>query len=432
MTYEWGILGPGGINSTQRTRTLGLAKSVRWFNEQAVPGLGGVWYGRQLFLATLGVWVAEKAKEKGSDAKPVIVTNAIEALACWLALNPPKNCDGAQADGRVRGKEKLQGVTDGQLSFKEVSKPGFYVSQPMRMATVSALPALGLVKATGSRFNSFSSTDSGKALVKAVLNGNRPNNQDVVTQLEKWVGGEKLTISDKLCKALSPMKPLPEDARKLVKAALCQGQGNKRRENALQWVSKSGNGATGWDTKPNVIDQDHWNDLKAGAYFFMTRDAAIALLDQVEGIVGQKGDRTISLKDERLSELVLNNLKEKANAFCELSYEKNADAKAFCDEVKQACDQSSNDEILRKLIARDGRILRLNGNDQICAGPAFRGRQQTNAPDPDENEESPQTGAPNWPEGISHRIRNLWWLSQDLEGKLDESLNPHPSETANG
>ena len=59
MSASWGILGPGSVESVRRVRTLGLASSTRLFNELAVPGLGGVWFGKQLLFSTLGVMVAE-------------------------------------------------------------------------------------------------------------------------------------------------------------------------------------------------------------------------------------------------------------------------------------------------------------------------------------------------------------------------------------
>jgi hypothetical protein len=47
----------------------------------------------------------------------------------------------------VRGSEKLRGKAD--FDFQTLCKPGFYVSQPMRMGTGQALLALGLVRAQG-------------------------------------------------------------------------------------------------------------------------------------------------------------------------------------------------------------------------------------------------------------------------------------------
>ena len=99
MNYTWGILGPGSVESVRRVRTLQLAATTRDFNERAVPGLGGVWFGRQLFLATLGLRVAERATARGSRAGKIAVANAIEALACWLAIKAGLGA----GERRVRG-----------------------------------------------------------------------------------------------------------------------------------------------------------------------------------------------------------------------------------------------------------------------------------------------------------------------------------------
>ncbi len=89
MEGAWGLLGPEFLPNARRTRTLGLGASVRSFNDLAVPGLGGVWYGKQLLLATLGVAVAEEARSLGAKVQNVEMANAIEALACWLAFFLP-------------------------------------------------------------------------------------------------------------------------------------------------------------------------------------------------------------------------------------------------------------------------------------------------------------------------------------------------------
>ena len=133
MENAWGLLGPEGLPNARRTRTLGLGASVRRFNDLAVPGLGGVWYGKQLLLATLGVAVAEAARSQGAEVWNIETANAIEALACWLAFKR----NGWNSDARLRGNTKLQGKDD--FSFKRVRERNFYLTQPMRMATVQSL-----------------------------------------------------------------------------------------------------------------------------------------------------------------------------------------------------------------------------------------------------------------------------------------------------
>ena len=92
-----------------------LGSHRRSFNDLAVPGLGGVWFGKQLLLATLGVAIAERVRNSGKRAQNIEVTNAVEALACWLALDS----NGWKRDPRLRGALKLSGKKD--LSFATVS-----------------------------------------------------------------------------------------------------------------------------------------------------------------------------------------------------------------------------------------------------------------------------------------------------------------------
>ena len=156
----WGLLGPETLNNERRTRTLDLGSAVRSFNDLAVPGLGGVWFGKQLLLAILGVCAAEQARDVGLGVRNIETANAIEALACWLALS--KN--DWQTDARLRGLRKMRDKDD--LTFATMRKASFYVTQPMRMSTVQPLPALGLADAGAERFNLFRCANVGKEFIE--------------------------------------------------------------------------------------------------------------------------------------------------------------------------------------------------------------------------------------------------------------------------
>ena len=165
---HWGLLGPEKLSNTRRTRTLGIGAAVRAFNDLAVPGLGGVWFGKQLFLATLGVAVAEQVRNDGKPVQNIETANAIEALACWLALDHNE----WKSAPRLRGATKLLGKRD--LSFATVRKRGFYVTQPMRMTTVQPLRALGFVASASERFGTFSCSDEGSAFIEAACSESNP------------------------------------------------------------------------------------------------------------------------------------------------------------------------------------------------------------------------------------------------------------------
>jgi hypothetical protein len=181
---EWGLLGPEKLASERRTRTLGVGASVRSFNDLAVPGLGGVWFGKQLFLPTLGVALAEQARASGKRIQNIETANAIEALACWLGLNS----NGWQSDARLHGRSKMEGKND--LSFAVVRKRGFYITKPMRMATVQPLPALGLVEAEGSRFSAFACSPEGRGFIDTQCADYSKRN--IIDYLLGWIRGESV------------------------------------------------------------------------------------------------------------------------------------------------------------------------------------------------------------------------------------------------
>jgi hypothetical protein len=246
----WGLLGPEMLASERRTRTLGLGATVRSFNDLAVPGLGGVWFGKQLFLATLGVAIAERVRGSGKRAQNIEVANAVEALACWLALNGT----GWGRDPRLRGATKMRDKSD--LSFTVMRKPSFYVTQPMRQATVQPLRALGLVESKGERFNAFACTQVGHDFINAMCADFNPHNRRVLDHLVGWAQGahDNVRQSGQLTRALTPLTSMPTNAREFLRERLVQGAGDagSRRRKALEWVENLRNEPKqhdGWDTK---------------------------------------------------------------------------------------------------------------------------------------------------------------------------------------
>lgn len=436
---KWGILGPGKTAGNRRVRTLNLTVATRDFNERAVPGLGGVWFGRQVYLATLGVRVARQANRMGSTASPIAVTNAIEALACWLTLQAERSGESAQGlRGRVRGREKLPDKTALDMVYSKVSRSGFYVTQPMRMATVNALPALGLVEAEGSRFNGFACSEAGLNFVDAMIDDARPHKTAAVDYLVDWVLGKnrgRIDRSAALQKVLKLQEPMPSHAAALLEAALthnapgrAQDEDARRRRDALAWVRflRRHPAEVSWDRQPDGIrSTEHWNDLRAGAAFFLMRDAAIETLDTLETQIGTTQGR-FALEGMLPAHIgtVVEALRKRAAAFRE-------QARSIKDPEREAMRFSAEMidadplVVLRRLVERDDRVLRLEGF-HVRPGPAFQGGTSLPRSDAD-NEDAAQSGNAEadhtdlgFPEGISGRIRNLWLLALDLDDRFAE------------
>ncbi len=422
----WGLLGPEFLPSTRRTRTLGLGASVRHFNDLAVPGLGGIWFGKQTLLATLGVLVAEQARSNGVKVQNIEVANAIEALACWLAFKG----NGWSSDPRLRGSVKLQGNSD-DFSFARARQRNFYVTQPMRMATTQALPALGFVESESARFNAFRISEMGRVFVEDAFKGFKPYKRSVLDHLTMWVCGQDSRVStDELRGALSPLEPLANDARPQFRERLIQGgqeDSEGRRRNALAWVETLRQAAPAqldWSAKPQDLAESHWQDLLAGARFFRARDAAIQVLDTLEAHIGNQASGTTYSLLTDIPDVLVQPLHDLMTAAKEFISHRHADMDAcsFCHECA-----GEGRSVLRSLVVRDGQVLRLIGDD-VKPGPAFRGSETAGDEQDAEPADPPATGSIPLPDGISYRMHNLYLLNVDLHGKLSELLHPDVDE----
>ena len=431
----WGLLGPETLASERRTRTLGLGATVRSFNDLAVPGLGGVWFGKQLLLAALGVAVAERVRDSGKRAQNIDVANAVEALACWIALDSTE----WRRDPRLRGALKLSGRQD--LSFATVSKRTFYVTQPMRQATVQPLRALAMVESNGERFNAFRPTDHGAAFIAAAWDTFRPHKRSVLEHLALWATGvhDDVKNSWELRRALSPLEPMSESAQEFLRESIVRGSGTdaRRRRRALEWVEslRERRRQIAWKEKPPMVDELHWRDLRSGALFFAARDAAIVLLDEIESHIGNAADQRMSIDAAAPESVVekLTLLREHARAFLHGGYDPSParEATAFCGECAERADAS----VLERLLFREGHILRQRGRD-ILPGVAFRGNQTGPSDDArspeEEGAEVEIVQVTPLPEGISHRVRNLFLMNLDLRGELGKWLTERTENSGAG
>ena len=420
---QWGLLGPERLLDLRRIRTLGLSACVRHFNEKAVPGMGTVWFGKQVLLAVLGVQVAQQARESGARVRNAEVTDAIEALACWLALQD----NAGKRDLRLRGRVKLLGRTD--WCFEKARQPTFYVTNPMRMSTVQALPALGLVESDGARFNAFAVSPLGKRFVELAFDSYRPFKRSVDGHLTRWVRGETTQVdTEALRSALSPLEPMDRDALRFLKDCMCNGKGGdaaSRRHDALDWIEalrqdKPGRRSAG--AKPVYLDHEHWRDITAGAAFFRTRRLAIAVLNILEAFLRLGGDARLNGSGaEKLlkhAKAPLEALSLAAKAFPSKKDE-NPEADRFCRE----CTQDEPASVLRALVARDGRVLRLHG-DMIESGPAFSRPAPVDQDATDDDVVDPPQLDALFPADVSDRLHHLYLLNLDFHGKLGEWLAP--------
>jgi hypothetical protein len=232
---------------------------------------------------------------------------------------------------------------------------------------------------------------------------------------------------------------MSESAREFLRERIVQGNGTQaaRRHNALNWVQslrEKMQQKVEWDAKPSMVDEFHWRDLRAGALFFAARDAAIALLDEIESHIGTTADRRMSVDAQLPGTVVsrLTALRERAQAFLGGNHDPSpaGEATVFCGQCTERVDAF----LLEKLLLREGHVLQLRGRD-ILPGVAFRGNQSSQtgtARSPEEEgAEAEVSQVIPLPEGISHRVGNLFLLNLDLRSELGAWLTV-PTDTNGG
>ncbi|MBY5404683.1 hypothetical protein [Rhizobium leguminosarum] len=436
MTVHWGLLAKENVQPSRRRLTLDLGRAVTLYNEAAAPGLGGVWFIRQAALALLGIRLATEVPDAGSK---IVVSNAIEALACWIGYEDQR---WERGDWRLRGPRKLRVLqeTGKDKKFQVLTGASAYVTQPMRMGCVEALRGLGLADAVGARYNSFSVNARGRLLIDAVFGIGGPGQKNLPKYLRDWVNGSDVNFTRSLRSRLNPTSDAGEDARKVMREALSfagdVGSGPQspaaRRRNAMAWMRRidaedfGANPHTDWGDRPPEIAEDHWQDMRAGAALLQTRNVAVDVVAQIEQhlIRRPRIDLARPLPEKILGALDI--WREHARSFRALDShgprEAASAAEAFCAEALQ-----SDAAAIAMLVKRENHMLRVTGG-AVLPTAAWRSDAALAIQDLDAIEDETEDtidGAPKrgerdlLPPYISVRMIHLRRLTLDVDGRLD-------------
>lgn len=399
MMTAWGILAPEEMVSTRRQQDLELGAAVRYFNDRAVPGIGGLWFPMPLVWSVVAIAVADQMKEDGLNANPLTIANAIEARMMLGAIKGD-----AKRDPRLRGTQKLGGKQG--KSFAALSRRGVYVVQPLRMGMIQPLVSLGF--ATGGRYGSLSLDTYGRRMMAL---GDMPK---AVKILQSWVQASRANTGSKMTEALSPLISPPSDVNALIRARIFDGEGDDAlRRRALR---RLGTGPTAdmldRNDCPHEIDPDHWRDMRAGAAFIDLRDAALDVLWEAEGFVVKR--REAGGKNSTLEE-VAGAAQEQLATLRELVKKVRSrivEAKERTSIVfAKSCAEAEDVDLIHMLVTRDRSALRLV-DERIVPGPAARDvRDAEQLEDAGEAMADPPAFAPQL-----HRLYNLHCLAQELNG----------------
>lgn len=394
MTEAWGILQPDDIPSARRLQSLGLTRSIRLFNDRAVPGMGSLWFAMPLIWSMLGITVARKL-----ERRPIEAANAVEALAMKLALS---GGDG-KAHPRLRGRRNLPRVG---WDFQALRKPGAYVTQPFRQSCTQPLVTLGLVEGTSVRFNSFRLTHEGERLLKPLA--------AVHYEIEKWLGGGKRHDWSALS-AIVPTASLPAAVRtELTRRVYGEGAAAERRK-AIRDVGTQLTSDGVLDASSHGLAADHLIDVRGGIATVRLRDAALQVLGAVEGHIAKRRDDGLT-PALALAEAGLNDEIRTRMAACVAEAERAAphiEAAREAESLSFLRDCRTADGLLHRLAKRDGVVIVLRDN-VLAPGPAFGADGVAVAAD---DLAAAASGVPELP-----RIANLLALTDDLSGSTVRAL----------
>jgi hypothetical protein len=406
----WGTLAPEEIVSVRRQQDLELGAAVRYFNDRAVPEIGGMWFPMPLLWSVAAIAVAER-----TGTNPLTVANAVEARMMLGVIS-----SGAKRDPRLRGTQKLSAIDD--MSFAALSKRGVYVVQPLRMGMIQPLVSLGF--ATGGRYGALRLGTHGTRMMAL---GPMPEFAKV---LERWVRAaptQSVRGMGEVATKLSPLAPVASEVNALIRARIFDGGDcNALRRRALRTL-RIGPTADMLDQDdcPDEIDPAHWRDMRAGAAFIDLRDAALETLWRAEGFVVER--REAGGEDSTPAEVgkaakdqlaILRSLAGKVRPRIVEAREKTSIVFA------KECAEAEDAALMAMLVKRDGSALRLI-DGAIVPGPAARDAGDT---EEQENAEETTAESPAFAPQL-HRLYNLHCLAHELNGEP----NPHieQEETTN-
>jgi hypothetical protein len=417
-TY-WFSPAPSEVSSSRISLDFNLRTADVFFRELVVPGLGRIWFARQLSWPLAALTLHEELASHGSNApKPTAICHGIEALACKLQYlvdpqDPSRRILGRRAFGRDADREVW--------SFRRLRQAMNYVRNTHRQAATRAIRVDGgLGFARGSRFDLFELEPVGRALANAFLEQRVGQGG---TSLRKWLLGwlndnhEVSGAPKTLLYALSP-EHATDNERALVRSRLL-GTSTPESEKRQRLARAVGRAADLPDIEGGVIVRlreaghlEQANEIVAarafGAVLDRARDAVANLTRAVEPVRG--GVKLVTLASDSALRKSIKNLRSVSNNYihqANTASVKDATSRSFADAIIVADDS----EAIRLLVRRADEVLWL-ADGSVVRGPLFRivdGADETrDLEDGAESIEPDRTGR-------TFRIANLHSLLRDVD-----------------
>ncbi|MGK4007037.1 hypothetical protein WMF31_30725 [Sorangium sp. So ce1036] len=377
-TY-WFSPAPSEVSSSRLSLDFELRAADLFFRELVVPGLGRIWFARQLSWPLAALALHEELASHGANApKPTAICHGIEALACKLEYlvdpqDPSRRILGRRAFGRDAEREVW--------SFRRLRQATSYVRNTHRQAATRAIRVDGgLGFARGARFDLLELEPVGRALANAFLEQRVGRGG---TSLRKWLLGwidEDREISRRpttLLRALSPEHATDEE-RALVRSRLL-GTSTPASEKRQRLAGAVGRAADVPDIERVVVarlrDAGHRAQASEvvaarafGAVLDRARDAVASLTRAVEP--GRGGVKLSTLASDSALRKAISDVRAAAKSYvnkANTASVRETASRSFADAVVAADDA----EAIRLLVRRAGEVLGL-ADGSVVRGPRFR------------------------------------------------------------
>lgn len=367
-----------------------------------MPGIGGVWFSRQLSWASAGI---ELSKELA--LKPAKVANSIEALACKMEWRKGKD------SYEKRGRRAFARDDGGHIwSFNDLSDKTHYVQVTYRQSTVRALSNLKLT--VGTRFNTMELTERGHDLAKAFL-----DQKKIYSALCDWLNGEDIARTQTITEGLASAWPTDEEKtliRNILSADSSDGRGDPhRRYSIIEAFGRNTVNMPDLDViKQNLLQspagnlQEEVNNIDTSLAFDAMLECGRAVIYTCANLIADKASPSLlKLTQDRNLDKVLDALKKAANNFQQSPGKKHPAALKFMEEILSP--SASEAERMKTVIQRDRNILDVSG-EKVLEGHLFDRRKESST---DETSTQEKVGTEESSTGT--KIRQLFELWRDCQ-----------------
>lgn len=428
MTTNWGTLARGQLfdESLVRQRSFGLLPATHFYNEQAAPGIGSLWFVRKLYPCLLALYMADC--EHGLSIKSKLrLANAIEAYSCYFTLKIDEKARFTQ------GRRKFKPHMDDEAYFScaNLLKPSAYVSAPFRQSCSASMVALKLVQTESARFNQFSLSALGLRMAQEIFTA-AP--KGAKSQLKSWIQGEQKSRylpSAALFKMDDP--PHKGVCRLLEQTVFGQTTGEERIRSALRsWFDDidPDKFSFQWNTKPSSLSDEYWKRLHEASSYTAFLNSLRDILSGIEQTLNA-GQRTAPATLEKVPVP-----EHQEITIADLITRSRQAAHRYLNEPHSSAQNVAVALEMAELVAKEPSaklILRLCSHDRTTfdtdGGEILRKTERSTRFKPS----SDRISADGWCSfgELPQSLSSLYWLARDLAGEHEAlaAMKQTPEET---